>query len=118
MGGLISLYLCKWYRGVRACARSPALWWDRAHFLRNVAESPEWLERCRVWLDMGTREGATESGMAGMVRRARRLARRLSRRVPPERLRFELIEGGLHNEAAWGGRFDRVLRFLLPTGNG
>ena len=43
---------------------------------------------------------------------------RLSRRVPSERLHFEVIEGGLHNEAAWGGRFDRVLRFLFPAGNG
>jgi len=120
MGGLISLHLCQWHPEVfgRCAAMSPALWWDRANFLRNVSAAPEWQDRCRVWLDMGTREGETESGMAAMARRARRLARLLARRMPPERLHFELIEGGLHNEAAWGGRFDRVLRFLFPVVDG
>jgi predicted alpha/beta superfamily hydrolase len=118
MGGLISLHLGQWYPEVfgRCAAMSPALWWDREYFLRNVAASPEWLERCRVWLDMGTREGATEAGMEAMVRRARRLARQLARRGPRDQLHFEVIEDGLHNEAAWGGRFDRVLRFLFPAG--
>jgi predicted alpha/beta superfamily hydrolase len=117
MGGLISLHLCEWYPEVfgRCAAMSPALWWDREHLLRSVSAAPEWQETCRVWLDMGTREGETETGMAAMARRARRLARQLSRRMPPDRLRFELVEGGLHNEAAWRGRLDRVLRFLFPT---
>jgi predicted alpha/beta superfamily hydrolase len=118
MGGLISLYLCKWYPVVfgRCAAMSPALWWDREYFLRNVSVSPEWVKSCRVWLDAGTREGETETAMEAMVRRTERLAGHLERRGMGDRLHFEVVEGGLHNEAAWGGRFGRVLRFLFPAG--
>jgi len=122
MGGLISLHLCKWYPNVfgKCAALSPALWWDREYFLQNLAVSPEWTRTCRVWLDMGTREGATETGMDAMVRRAERLARGLERRgmSGSGRLHAEIIDGGLHNEAAWGGRLDRVLRFLYPAAGG
>jgi predicted alpha/beta superfamily hydrolase len=119
MGGLISLHLCKWYPGVfgQCAAISPSLWWDREYFIQNLAVSPEWVKSCRVWLDMGTREGASETGMDAMVRRTARLARQLSRRGmrEGEQLHAEVIEDGSHNEAAWGGRFDRVLRFLFGT---
>src|SRR5205814_1751320 len=55
MGGLIALHLCQWYPNVfrRCAAMSPALWWDREYFLRNVSVSPEWLDHCRVWVDTG-----------------------------------------------------------------
>jgi predicted alpha/beta superfamily hydrolase len=119
MGGLISLHLCQWYPDVfRHCAAlSPSLWWDREFFLRTMADSPEWLERCRVWADMGTREGASEAGMKAMSRRVRRLAEHFKQRElrEEERFHFEEVEGGMHNETAWGGRFDRVLRFLFGS---
>lgn len=117
MGGLIALYLCQWYPDVfrRCAALSPALWWDDESFLRNVMVDPEWLRRCRVWVDAGTREGDTEAAMQGMVRRVRRLVRRFQRLGLREGEQFvvEVIAGGLHNEAAWSARFDRVLRFLF-----
>ena len=119
MGGLVSLYLCRWYPDVfhRCAALSPSLWWDREFFLRTMADSPEWLERCWVWADMGTREGASEAGMKAMARRVRRLAEHFRRRGLREgaQFHFEEVEGGMHNEAAWGGRFDRVLRFLFES---
>ena len=122
MGGLIALHLCKWYPHVfgRCAAMSPALWWDREYFLQSVNVSPEWLDRCRVWLDMGTQEGNTEAGMQAMVRRVRRLAQLFTRQGMREGEQFhvEVIRGGLHNEAAWSDRFDRVLRFLFGASRG
>jgi predicted alpha/beta superfamily hydrolase len=122
MGGLLALHLCKWHPDVfgLCAAMSPSLWWDREFFLRSLPDSPRWVASCRVWLDMGTREGESEPAMAAMVRRARRLARLLARHGmrKGDQLHFEKVEGGLHNEAAWGGRLDRVLRFLFPGGNG
>lgn len=122
MGGLISLQLCKWYPGVfgRCAAMSPSLWWDREFFLQSLRESPEWMERCRVWLDMGTREGGSEHGMNAMMGRARRLAREVGKRAEAggQEFRFEEVQGGEHNEAAWSGRLDRVLRFLFPADRG
>ncbi len=118
MGGLISLHLSKSYPNAftRCAALSPSLWWDRESFLRNVGVDPEWLERCRVWVDMGTHEGATEAGMRAMERRVARLAQALRDHGLREEEQFhaEEVDGGTHNETAWGGRFDRVLRFLFP----
>lgn len=119
MGGLISLYLCKWYPNVfQHCgAVSPSLWWDRESFLHDLHTAPEWMERCRVWLDMGDHEGGTEAGMRSMVGRTQRLARQFSRHGMHEGEQFvcEIVDGGYHNEHAWGSRFDRVLRFLYPA---
>lgn len=119
MGGLISLHLCKWYPDVfhRCAALSPSLWWDREFFLHSIQDNPRWMDVCRVWLDMGTREGATETGMRMTLRRVARLAHQFARQGMREGEQFVFLEAenGMHNEAAWGGRFDRVLQFLYGT---
>lgn len=120
MGGLISLHLCKWYPGVfgKCAAMSPSLWWDREYFLRNVTVSPGWLERCRVWLDVGEHESWSRVGSAATMRRTRRLAGLFARRGlrAGEHYRYVEVPGGAHNEASWGARFDRVLGFLFASG--
>ncbi|MBN9118536.1 MAG: esterase [Planctomycetes bacterium] len=117
MGGLISLHLCDWYPNVfRKCAAmSPSLWWDRECLLRTATESLAGLDRCRVWLDVGEYENSSTAGSAMTVRRTRRLARIFERHGLRAGEQFEYVEvpGGTHNEASWGGRFDRVLRFLF-----
>jgi predicted alpha/beta superfamily hydrolase len=117
MGGLISLHLCKWYPAVfgKCAALSPSLWWDREYFLQNVAVSPGWLDRCRVWLDVGERESATPAGSAATMGRTRRLARLFARHGlrDGEQFRYVEVPGGEHNEGSWGARFDRVLGFLF-----
>lgn len=122
MGGLIALHLCQWYPGVfgQCAALSPSLWWDREHFLRTVNEHTEWLERCRLWVDMGTREGETEAGMRAMARRIHRMAAAVAEIGPRDlrRFHFEEIENGTHGETAWNARLDRVLRFLYGVDRG
>ena len=119
MGGLISLHTAKWYPTVfgRCAAMSPSIWWDQEYFLQNIHVSPSWMKTCRVWLDMGTREGASEAGAAAMIGRAQRLANEFSRRGirDGEGFHYDEVEGGTHNEAAWGGRLERVLQFLFPA---
>jgi predicted alpha/beta superfamily hydrolase len=111
MGGLISLYLCRWHPDVfGACAAmSPSLWWDREYYLRSVADHPP--RGVKLWLDMGGREGGTPAGMRANVRRAARLAAALDGLGCD--YRYEEFPDAGHNEAAWGGRFDRVLRHLF-----
>jgi enterochelin esterase-like enzyme len=102
----------------RCAALSPSLWWDRESFRQNLGVSGGWLTRCRVWLDMGTREGQNEAAAESLVRRARRLARGFEAqglRVG-EDFRYDEVADGEHNEAAWRGRLDRVLQFLFPAG--
>ncbi len=118
MGGLISLHLCKTRPDVfgRCAAMSPSLWWDEADFLRSFSAEPGWLASCRIWLDMGGREGATNSSRRGNLRRARALARLLGKaglRDGREFHYYEDLHGG-HDEAAWGWRFEPMLRFLFP----
>jgi predicted alpha/beta superfamily hydrolase len=117
MGGLISLQLCKWYPDVfhRCVSMSPSLWWDQERFSRQLHVDPGWMDVCKVWLDMGTREGSSEAGMQTMVRRASRLAQQFAHHGMREGEGFVFLEAkdGMHNEAAWGGRFDRVLQFLF-----
>jgi predicted alpha/beta superfamily hydrolase len=123
MGGLISLHLCKWYPNVfgRCAALSPSLWWDREYFLRSVTVAPEWLDRCRVWLDVGDHESSSRAGAAATMGRTRRLAQLFARRGLRDgehfrdHFRYTEVPGGTHNEASWGGRFDRVLQFLFGT---
>jgi len=117
MGGLISLHLCKWYPNTfgKCAALSPSLWWDREYFLRNVTVSPGWMDRCRVWLDVGERESPSPLGSAATMRRTRRLARLFARHGmrEGEHFRYTEVPNAFHNEASWGERFDRVLRFLF-----
>lgn len=118
MGGLISLHLCRWRPDVfgRCAAMSPSLWWEEAAFLRSFGRDHGWLGGCRVWLDIGGREGATDASRRGNVRRARALARMLGRHGAD----FHYCEdpAGGHDEAAWGWRFEPMLRFLFPAATG
>lgn len=117
MGGLIALNLCKWYPGVFGMcgAMSPSLWWDGESFLRDIGSKAGWLTTCKVWLDMGGREGNTRATQRAGLQRARRLAESL-RGFGLEtagRLRFVEDPIGGHDERAWAARFGDVLRFLF-----
>jgi len=116
MGGLISLNLCKWYPGTfgLCAALSPSLWWEGEAFLRTVGEKPGWLNRCKVWLDMGDREGWTRTTQQGGLRRTRRLSEAMRKYgLSATRLRYLEVPDGQHNEQSWGGRFEEVLKFLF-----
>lgn len=116
MGGLISLHLCEWYPEVfgKCAALSPSLWWDREYFLRTAPVSV-WPKSTRVWLDIGEHENSSAAGSAVTLRRTHRLARLFEHQGlrSGEHFRYVEVPGGTHNEASWGGRFDRVLRFLF-----
>jgi predicted alpha/beta superfamily hydrolase len=108
MGGLVSLYA--WFRRpdvfALAGAMSPSLWFGRAALFDYLESRPALAQR--LYLDVGTAEGA------GTLRDAREL-RRLLRAKGLARRRFMYREdrGGRHDEAAWSGRLEGLLRFLL-----
>jgi predicted alpha/beta superfamily hydrolase len=88
---------------------SPSVWWDGRRILRDVAALAS-ESRARIWLDMGTDEGAYATADARMLRdalvaRGWGLGRDLSY--------FE-AEGAKHTETAWAQRVDPILRFLFP----
>ena len=122
MGGLISLHLCQWYPDVfgKCAAMSPSLWWDGEHFLRHATTPAEWLDSCRVWLDVGDQETGSRANSAATLRRVRRLAAVFEKHGLREGEQFRRVEvpGGTHNEVSWGARFDQVLRFLFSSASG
>jgi predicted alpha/beta superfamily hydrolase len=113
LGGLVSLYLGFEHPEVfgKLAVMSPSLWWDQRSILRMIdrrGPKPD----LRIWLDMGTAEGARHLRDADalerlLVKRGWRLG---------EDLVYEQVPGAVHDENAWSDRFPDVLRFLFPAG--
>jgi isoamylase len=108
MGGLISLY--GWFsrRDVfgHAAVLSPSLWFGR-DALFDYFESRA-LPRGRLYLDVGTAEGA------GTLRDARAFVSLVEERgIGDERFSYYEDRGGRHDEAAWSGRLGAAIEFLL-----
>jgi predicted alpha/beta superfamily hydrolase len=111
LGGLISLFLGFTHPEIfgRVAAISPSLWWDHRSIFSLIEQgSPR--PELRIWLDIGTAEGARHVYDTDLLERT--LVRRGWRRGVD--LKYVKAEGGTHDEAAWAGRFGDILRFLFP----
>lgn len=111
LGGLISLFLGLEYPHVfgKLAVMSPSVWWDHRSILTFVNQAQP-RPPLRIWLDMGTAEGARH------VRDTDHLHRLLLRLGwhEGEDLAYMQAPGAVHDEQAWASRFDHVLRFLFP----
>ncbi len=109
MGGLVSLYA--WLRRPEvfglAGAMSPALWYGREQLFELVASAA--LPRGRLYLDVGTAEGART------VADVRSLRALVEKKGGSSRGRLLHVEdrGGRHEEGAWSARLGGALRFLF-----
>jgi predicted alpha/beta superfamily hydrolase len=112
LGGLISLFLGFAHPDTfgRIAVMSPSIWWNNRNILGFV-EDVRPLPELRIWLDIGTAEGAKH------LRDTDQLFRLLKRRGWKEHvdLAYQRVPGGIHSEDAWADRFDDVLRFLFPA---
>ena len=112
LGGLISLYLGLKYPQVFGllAVLSPSIWWDHRSVLTFV-KSAKPRPNLRIWLDIGTGEGARH------VRDTQLLNRMLLADgwKPDVDLKLLIVEGAVHDEDAWAARFDQVLAFLFPA---
>jgi predicted alpha/beta superfamily hydrolase len=108
MGGLISLYA--FFRRPSpfggAAIISPSVWFAGREILRFVARSRR--AGGRLYVDVGTSEGA------GTLRDARMLDRALRRKgYGEDTLRYQEFQGHQHREADWAWRLPHALEFLL-----
>jgi predicted alpha/beta superfamily hydrolase len=108
MGGLISLYA--FFRRPSpfgaAAVISPSIWFGGREILAFVQKSR--LTRGRIYLDVGTSEGA------GTLRDARTLHRLLRRKgYKGDALWYLEAQGHQHREADWAWRLPQALEFLL-----
>jgi predicted alpha/beta superfamily hydrolase len=111
LGGLVTMYLGLRYPRVfgKLAVVSPSVWWDGRRILSDVAALASGTH-ARIWLDMGTGEGANATADARMLRDAL-----VSKGWGPGRdLRYFEAVGAKHTEAAWAQRVDPILRFLFP----
>jgi predicted alpha/beta superfamily hydrolase len=115
LGGLISLYLGFEHPEVfgKVAALSPSLWWDHRSLLNRLETGLRQHPRpdLRIWLDMGTEEGARH------VRDTELLVRLLERHGWRSQADFAYLRaaGATHSEDSWAARFDQVLQFLFPV---
>ena len=82
---------------------------------RDVLRATEKADLSRVrrfFLSVGTRETAV-GDEDEYVRANRALYTALSQKLDPERLRFTLVEGGIHHESEWAKLIPSVIRFLF-----
>jgi predicted alpha/beta superfamily hydrolase len=111
LGGLISLYLGWEHPDVfsKLAVMSPSLWWDHRSVL-GIISQPGAKPDLKIWLDMGTGEGARQ------VRDADLLEKMLLRSgwQSGVDLIYSKADGAVHDEQAWSERFGDVLRFLFP----
>jgi len=112
LGGLVSLYLGLSRPDVfgKIAALSPSVWWHQS-VIHRITERAEVGSRPRIWLDIGTREGAR---IVEDVQRYRDILLSRGWREGSD-LHFEQVEGAEHNEAAWARRVAPFLRFLYPA---
>ena len=116
LGGLVSLSLGLKHPDVfsRLGVVSPSVWWADRELLAEVNALTA-KPALRIWEDIGTHEGS--GSQAETVADAQALRDALVARgwVLDDDLRYTVVEGGQHNEAAWSARFGDILRFLYPA---
>jgi predicted alpha/beta superfamily hydrolase len=107
MGGLVSLYAFFARPDVfgLAGAFSPSIGFGRGAMVRFLREAPR--VSGRIYLDVGARER-----MSPLVHEARNILIEKGYRTGRDLLFVEEAAGG-HDEASWGRRLPRALRFLL-----
>ena len=111
LGGLATIVLGLWFPNVfrRLAVISPSIWWDDCVLYRMIEEIDEEAKPpLKIWLDTGTNEPGWEYTRVlrdGLVEKGWRLH---------DDLHYFEDEGAGHTEAAWGHRFDAVMRFLYP----
>jgi predicted alpha/beta superfamily hydrolase len=107
MGGLLSIYAWVSRPDVfgHAGALSPSLWFGRERLFEYVEAAR--LPRGRLYLDVGTREGA--EALADV----RAMKTLLGEKAIGERMDYREDRGGRHDEASWSRRAGWALEFLL-----
>jgi predicted alpha/beta superfamily hydrolase len=114
LGGLATLLLGLTYPEVfgRLAVMSPSVWWDHRTVLKmvEVLHTPR---RQRVWLDIGTNEGASAFHSLRDVRLLKAMLVSKGWREP-HTLRYAEFDGADHSEGAWASRVPAMLEYLYP----
>jgi enterochelin esterase-like enzyme len=90
---------------------SPSLHIGDGRLLRDARAVTRWPRR--LYLGVGTHEGAATADQSGMVANARHLHDLIARSHPEVRVDLQITPGAEHNYEAWHRRLAAALRFVL-----
>ena len=112
LGGIMALHLGLRHPNTfgKLAVMSPSVWWDNGVILRSV-KSLTAKPAQRIWLDVGSEEGA------GMDKNARRLRDVLIEKgwaLDSDLYYFE-DKRARHEDIAWAMRMPKILKFLFPA---
>jgi predicted alpha/beta superfamily hydrolase len=119
LGGLFALHTAVARPDVfgGCAALSPSLWWADDALFAALATLPG-KRPVRIWLDAGKREAKPlQQGVRAAAELLLAKGWHQHRKAARADLRHVEVPGGRHDEASWGRRCDRVLKFLFPIEN-
>jgi enterochelin esterase-like enzyme len=90
---------------------SPSLHIGNGELLREASKVTAW--PARIYLGVGTAEGATRDSQREMLANVRTLRGLIAKAHPDIRLHLEVTPGAAHGYEAWHARLPVALRFLL-----
>jgi predicted alpha/beta superfamily hydrolase len=111
LGGLVSLYLGLKQPAIfgRLAVMSPSVWWDNKVIVRSVKKLDS-KPAMRIWLDIGTAEGA---GSISDVKELRDALVKRGWALNSDLMYFE-AKGAEHNEESFARRAGLMLKYLFP----
>lgn len=136
LGGLVSLAMTLNNPGTfaAAAALSPSLWWSQGQLSTHTLENQAPAQKPRLWIDMGTEEGGTDSfgqraiengkfaerpSGSNEVQDVRDRSREMGEALLKKgwqldrNLRYHEPLGGTHTEESWAQRSGEVLSWML-----
>lgn len=112
MGGLISTYAaCRYPMIFRKIAAISSAFWFNQKEIEELISSTDLSEIRKFYLDVGTKEGDNEGSYQEYVVSSQSVFSLLKNKCI--NARFEIIEGGMHNESAWRERVPRIFEYLF-----
>lgn len=69
----------------------------------------------KLYLDVGTKETSNSINNEAYVKSNQKVFQILQKKVPVSKLRFEVIDGAIHNEKEWKTRFPEIIKFLFSN---
>ncbi|MFD0048197.1 alpha/beta hydrolase [Actinomycetes bacterium NPDC127524] len=112
MGGLISTYAACTYPDIfkRIASISSAYWFNQKE-IESLIENSDLSSIEKFYMDIGTNEDTQSIGSKRYVDSSERVHHILKNRITD--LRFNIIDGAVHNEQAWRERVPAIFEFLF-----
>lgn len=113
MGGVISLYAGLKYNHIfsRIGAVSGS-YFTALDSMLNAVETSDLTNINKLYMDVGTKEAGVGQD-TDYIKANRKVYKVLSEKLDIKKLRFEVIEGGIHHESEWRKRLPDIIKYLF-----